>query len=176
MYKQKQISWRLVSKQISSVFLFVIMFLTPSIVFAQWNVTQNDLTATAAFDTVYQNTNSYPRFVSVSANNNSSAIVTYTVSVDNSAIPAIVVSTNRKSATTQIISFTFEIPPGYYYQVADSSGASVVVSWVEWDNEFVSSGGSATSSIISNPNQDLFNGFIIFFICLIFIIWFFKKN
>jgi len=38
-------------------------------------------------------------------------------------------------------------------------------------------GGSASATTtISNPNQDLFNGFVIFGFMLVFIIWFFRKH
>jgi len=204
MYNQKQYSWRLVFKQIGSGFLFVTMFLTPSIVFADFSVNKNgsnqtvttgvttQLTfSTELYDTRNEFDTSTSRFTpTIPGNYLVTANVLGTPNVANGTLSVLlgkngsiiyvgssarVVSSADVTATISVI-----VPMNGTTDYLDASvymnGVTVGGSTLHtyFTGAYIPS-ASSTVVTISDFNRDLFYGFLIFFILLFFVIWFFKK-
>jgi hypothetical protein len=171
MLKQKLHSWRLVSKQISSVFLFVIIFLTPSLVFAD---VQNHSTNSAG---LYFNANIGDLLVITSNAIRSSAcssnntIVTLTMSAPNLSTSTLAEAGMHPSGVSSC-----QVSLNYRYVLTDSGAVGINIS--SYDQSFISVdvfSPTTTPSVINNPNQDIFNGFICFFALSLFVIYLFKR-
>jgi len=188
MSNQKQISWHLVSKQISSVFLFAIIFLTPTNVFAAdcWIVSGAGTSAVngdyylAGDSSDYDNAGT-TGLAGTDAWTLDSLVNGYVLAVTDDGAGTYN-ATELRGITLGLFNGT-----GYYYGIISApydnyagintlnSGSAPVPTITFSDcGSSVSTSSSATSTV-EGTNQNLFNGFILFYVSLIFIIWFFRK-
>jgi len=158
------------------------LFLFPLISFA--DVTQTAPSRT--LDTVYQNTTGYPLFVGVAYRTSLEVKI-----LDGSTnSPATLVCDNEGGAAGTASYPCFAVIPNTWYYKVTAGGTQT--NWIEWPLADVSGGGgsvststvlailasvsiSSTTAVLNNPNQDYFNGLLLFFGMLYFTIWFFRK-
>lgn len=67
---------------------------------------------------------------------------------------------------------TFTVPNNWFYRLQTNCTADKLNNWKEFLPGTTTNFGTTT---VSNPNQDLFNGFLMFFMVMVFVIWFFKR-
>ena len=96
--------------------------------------TRNIVTGSRAYNTVYQNTNTTARFVSISTVSPSGAAINYTVQSDSSATPTTVILAVSQFEPIVTIDqqLFFIVLPGDYYRVNPATGSGIAY-WVEWN-------------------------------------------
>lgn len=151
---------------LSAVFIFsgvLLLFFLPTFVFAstsEWSRPTN----TAA--NTYQNSNNY-RFVQINstgaAGTLTALVVGSTTNISATNYDAYTVCRIQSSADC---SLNIVVPPNHFYR--QTLGTTVI--WFEYDVEQVS------NEFVFNPNQDFFNGMLLFLIGLFGVIYIFKKR
>ena len=99
--------------------------------------TQNVVTGSRAFDTVFQNTGTKPLYVTVSILNPNTATGNLTVNTDSSNPPTTAVVNDTTAVAASAFFFTlptFIVLPGNFYAVARGSGLGTLslATWTEW--------------------------------------------
>ncbi len=92
--------------------------------------TQSVVTGSRVLNIVYQNTSGKPMLVTATV---SITNATLNAVVDAASSPSTVVaSPANASGTTQYVTVSFVVLPGYYYKVFQSGGSATIGYWVEW--------------------------------------------
>lgn len=168
-----------VPSKITMSLLVIATVLGPSISYAavgQWS------SVSRSFGTVYQNTASTTAFENVTFQNSNTA--GQNVFVASSSAVSITnyddqdnCRTNSGGITT--CSIRSEIPPGDFFTLPTPSGSPSIYSAFEYIETGNQPSGTSTTLIsgeIDNGNQNLFNGFIIFMIAFLGMVWLMRKQ
>jgi len=171
--------WPVVKNQISSVFLFGIMFFLPHFAFA--DVSQIQSTSTRAIGIVYQNLTGYPKYISVLGNNPSGngSMDCYSapISAPTSSTAYKVASQNWNNTST--MNTWCIVPNNYYFAfVSNAVGSPTISNWTEWDMAlptFVLTSTSTQPLYISDTTSSMFEGMTLLIAGFLTTIWFFRK-
>jgi len=172
-------------------YIFTLFFIfLPSFAFGA--MTQSTVTGSRALNTTYQNTSGYPIFFCATGFKTDSLQTTWwtktgSASASDFTNTSDVPGTPWGSGGYEITLCSF-VPENYYYLFAPSAGTATLARWVEW-TLVSSSGGGSTSAVteiafastsqpfeISNPNNDLFAGFVILYLTLLGFIYILRKK
>lgn len=165
--------------------LAVIIFFLPTFAFASTVVGTGDTVyqnpGTRAFGTIYQNLTGSSMFVSVSAVNTTTFDqISCQLGIGSPPVTTVVIFHTSGAQYTN--SGSFVVPSNWYYRCNQVNGATVSA-WVEWYNSTTtvvsSSSGTTTAtttSIVYNPTESLFYGWVIFFSVLALTLWFFRPR
>jgi hypothetical protein len=95
------------------------------------SITQNNVAASRAIDTVYQNTTNKPMFVSIGIQGTSVGSFIGRVRCSSANPPTTQVSIVEVNNTIAGSLF-FLVPVGYYYKFETVSGTITILNWIEW--------------------------------------------
>jgi len=143
--------------------------------------TYSDVSGSRALDTDYENTSGEDLFVFVTTTAGAGDAYLVTARIGASTANTDVASCSvRTDDPVERCQQTFVVPPDYFYAVDIIEGAAGLTDfeWWEYVTPAISGGGgaaSAATTTIHNPTQDMFNGFLLFFLIALFLIWFFRR-
>src|SRR5215831_19468914 len=92
---------------------------------------QNDVTASRAFATTYQNTGVKPIFVSVWGVSTTSTPGSFWVVCDSGATPSLITASTGYAINSENVAIFFIVLPSYYYQVKKDQSMTIT-KWIEW--------------------------------------------